>query len=134
MRRNLKKQQHRHALCPRCWQTPTKRKPVMLLQDAIIDRAENRTVKYYQRWKIMPPAGDHHQTNTSTPGAAAYFSDYRIISYHISYIISYIISYHISYHIIYHISYDIIYHIISYHISCQTIYHISYHIISYHIS
>ena len=72
MRRNLKKQQHRHALCPRCWQTPTKRKTEMLLQAAIIDRAENRTVKYYQRWKILLPVGDHHQTNTSAPNAAVH--------------------------------------------------------------
>ena len=67
-----KKQQHRHALCPRCWQTPTKRKTEMLLQAAIIDRAENRTVKYYQRWKILLPVGDHHQTNTSAPNAAVH--------------------------------------------------------------
>ena len=58
------------CLCPRCWQTPTKSKPVMLLQDAIVDRAENITVNDYQRWKILLPVGDHHQTNTSAPNAA----------------------------------------------------------------
>ena len=68
----LHKQQHTHALCPRYWQTPTKRKPVMLLQNAFIDRAENKTVKYYQRWKILLPVGDHHQTNTSAPNAAVH--------------------------------------------------------------
>ena len=36
----------------------------------MIARAENKTVKYDQIWKILLPVGDQHQPNTSAPKAA----------------------------------------------------------------